>query len=134
MVLVLGALPKMLGLREAMVAKLREPPLGLLDKPRDYALAAYAHSRILPRDEGETRRRALVNEAAPLRERMLSSAETLTKFGLLDAREVAAIRQGTGHVDLAQDLSSLAALFREAGPAVVSKTALTPADLDRAGS
>lgn len=133
-VLVLGALPKLLALRDAMRATFLAPPFPLLDKLRDYALAAaYAHSRVLPRDAGETHLRALVNEATPLRERLLSSAETLTKFDLLDARQVAAIRQGTGHVNTAQGLSALAALFREAGPAVVSKTALTKADLKRAG-
>ncbi|HEU4534922.1 MAG TPA: hypothetical protein VFS00_12420, partial [Polyangiaceae bacterium] len=132
-VLVLGALPKMLRLRDEMRETFVNPPFELLDKLRDYALAAaYAHARALPHDEGETRVRTLLNEAVPLRGRLLSSAETLAAFGLLDPLEVSAVRRGTGHVDTAQDLSSLVGLLRDAGPEVVAKSPLTEADLARA--
>ncbi|HEU4403751.1 MAG TPA: hypothetical protein VFS43_00425 [Polyangiaceae bacterium] len=132
-VLVLGALPKMLRLRDEMRATFVNPPFASLDKLRDYALAAaYAHARALPHDGGETRVRALLTEAAPLRVRLLSSAETLATFGLLDPLEVAAVRRGAGHVDTAQDLSSLVGLLRDAGPEILAKTPLTEADLARA--
>ncbi|HEU4408639.1 MAG TPA: hypothetical protein VFS43_25480 [Polyangiaceae bacterium] len=132
-VLVLGALPKMVALRDAMRATFVDPPFALLDNLRDYALAAaYAHARALPHEGGQTRVRALLNEAVPLRARMLSSAETLVTFGLLDPLEVSAVRRGTGHVDTAQDLSSLSGLLRDAGPEILAKTPLTGADLARA--
>jgi hypothetical protein len=133
-VLVLGALPKMLALRGVMRDTLVTPPFGQLDALRDYALAAaYAHACVLPRDEGETRLRALLTEAVPLRTRLLSSAETLVTFGLLDPREIASVRSGTGHVDTAQDLSALVLVLRRAGPGILAKTPLTEADLGRAG-
>ncbi|HEU4533415.1 MAG TPA: hypothetical protein VFS00_04830, partial [Polyangiaceae bacterium] len=48
-VLALGALPRLLALREAMRAALTEPPLEALDHLKDYALAAaHAHANALP--------------------------------------------------------------------------------------
>jgi hypothetical protein len=130
--LVLGKLPKLLSLRDEMRV-LPGRPSDALDKLRDYALAAaYAYARALPRDEGQAELHTLLIEAGPLRERLLASAEALVTFGLLDAKTVAKIRRGTGHLDTAQDLMALGALFLEAGPALISKTALTPADVERA--
>ncbi|HEU4404369.1 MAG TPA: hypothetical protein VFS43_03670 [Polyangiaceae bacterium] len=131
--LALGALPKMLALREAMVAQLVNPPLAALDKLEDYAhAAARAHACLVLQDDGETRLRSLLVEASPLREHLLLSAELLAKLGLLDPRIVADIRQGTGRLDTAQDLSALATLFLSAWPAVGSKTPFTRADIERA--
>lgn len=131
--LALGALPKMLSLREAMTAELTHPPLEALDKLEDYALAAArAHARALPGAEGETNLRTLLNEAAPLRERLLLNAGSLASFGLLDATTVAAIRQGTGHLDTAQDLTALGMLYLDAWPVLASKTPFERAELERA--
>ncbi|HEU4407405.1 MAG TPA: hypothetical protein VFS43_19210 [Polyangiaceae bacterium] len=131
--LVLGTLPRLLALRDEILATFPMHPPETIDRLRDYALAAaHAYVRALPRGGGEKRLRALVNEAGPLRERLLVSAEALVIFGLLDATRVAIIRRGTGHLDMAQDLLALAALFREAGPALVAKTPLTPAEVERA--
>ncbi|HEU4533794.1 MAG TPA: hypothetical protein VFS00_06735, partial [Polyangiaceae bacterium] len=132
-VLALGALPRLLALREAMRAALTEPPLEALDHLKDYALAAaHAHANALPEDAAETALRALLNEATPLRERMLRSAEAIVSFGHFDAKRVAAIRRGNGHLDTAQDLAALGTLFRDAWPTLGSKTLLTRADVERA--
>ncbi|MCU0684469.1 MAG: hypothetical protein MUF34_19870 [Polyangiaceae bacterium] len=131
--LALGALPKMMALREAMVAELTNPPLDALDKLEDYALvAARAHARALPKADGETNLRALLNEAGPLRERLLLNAGSLASFGLLDAANVASIRQGTGHLDMAQDLSALGMLYLDAWPSLASKTPFERVELERA--
>jgi hypothetical protein len=130
--MVLGLLPRLAGLRDEMSA-LPGRPTDALDRLRDYALATlYAHALTLPRDAGETRLRALSSEALPLREGLLVSAELLAHFGLVDAKRVAAIRSGSGHLDAAQDLTALAALFRQAGPAVRSKTPITADQVERA--
>jgi hypothetical protein len=126
-----GVLPRLMTLREPM----RALPGGsdALDKLEDYALAAlYAHALTLPFGEGDTRLRALVAEAAPLRERLLSSAELLARFGLLDATHVAAIRNGTGYLDTAQDLTALARLYRASWADIGSKTPVTLAEVKRA--
>ncbi len=127
----LGVLPKLSTLREAMLAL----PGGAagLDKLQDYALAAlYAHALTLPFGEGDTRLRALLAEAAPLRERLLASAELLARFGLFDATHVAAIRNGTGYLDTAQDLTALASLFLSSWAEIGAKTPLTLDEIERA--
>jgi hypothetical protein len=131
--LALGALPRMRAFREAMIAELVNPPLEALDKLHDYALAAArAHAYLVLRDDGENTLRALLDEAVPLRERLLLGAELLAAVGLLDAKKVAIIRQGSGRLDTAQDLSALAALFLGAWPAVASKIPFSRADVERA--
>jgi hypothetical protein len=54
---------------------------------------------------------ALIEEAAQLREALLCTAELLAKFGELAREQVAEIRSGTGHLDTASGLLSLACLF-----------------------
>jgi hypothetical protein len=129
--IVLGALPRLMAMRDAIVALPGQSP-DVLDKLRDYALAvAYAHALTLPRDEDETRLRALLAEALPLRERLLRGAEALAQFDLVSATLVASIRRGTGYYDAAQDLTSLGALFRDVWPAVASQTPIQRAEVDR---
>jgi hypothetical protein len=72
-------------------------------------------------------------EAAPLREGMLRSAETLAFYGLLPEERVAAIRAGTGWLDTGNDLSALSALYIEHWDAVEKHTAVTMAQVERAG-
>jgi hypothetical protein len=131
--LVLGVLPRLLSLREQMKKDLPNHPADALDKLRDYALALYhAHILTLPRDKVETHLRTLLSEAMPLRERLLRSAELLADFGLVDAKRVAAIRRGAGHIDAANDLLALGILLRKAWPALAGKTPLTLDEVGRA--
>ncbi|HEU4405659.1 MAG TPA: hypothetical protein VFS43_10245 [Polyangiaceae bacterium] len=126
-----GVLPKLRGLRDAMLAL----PGGAdsLDKLEDYAFAAlYAHALTLANGEGGTRLRALLREATPLREKLLASAELLARFGHLDAAQVGAIRPGSGYLDTAQDLAALAAIFRASWATIGSKTPVTLAEVERA--
>jgi hypothetical protein len=100
---------------------------------REYALAAlFAHLRVALGAEGETRLRALLEEAAPLREGMLRVAEAHAYSGDLDAEHVADIRRGTGHRDTALDLIQLAMLFRAAREVLAGRTPVTEADIARA--
>ncbi|HEU4411741.1 MAG TPA: hypothetical protein VFS43_41240 [Polyangiaceae bacterium] len=132
-VMALGALPKLLALREAMVSELVNPPLAALDKLEDYALAAaHAHAEALPESVGESELRALLTEAVPLRERLLVSAEAAATCDLLDGTRVAAIRRGSGHLDTAQDLWSLAKLFRTKWSAIGGRVPCTLAEVARA--
>jgi hypothetical protein len=127
----LGVLPKLMGLRDVLRAL---PGLAAsFDKLEDYALAAlYAHARTLPYGEAETQLRVLVNEAGPLRERLLLSAETLVHFGLFDETHVAAIRRGSGYLNTAQDLAALALLYRASWGTIASKTPVTLPEIERA--
>ncbi len=74
----------------------------------------------------------VLEEAVPLRENMLVAAEALAHRGVLSASRVAEIRSGQGHLDTADDLVALAAVFRESWKEVSGKTTVTAEEVDRA--
>lgn len=132
---VLSALPALLALRPTIARDLPTFPLDALDKLETYALAAfYAHVVSLSGDEADGEYATLVDEATALRRALLVAAEALAHRDLLNSSTVARIRSGQGRVDLAGDLVSLSDLFRDAWPAVETKTAVTRAEVDRAAS
>ncbi|WP_437681947.1 hypothetical protein [Sorangium sp. So ce131] len=63
----------------------------------------------------------------------MSDAEALARRGLLDAETVAEIRAGQGHIDTANDLVALSALFGASWPEIAGKTAATEEEVKRAG-
>jgi hypothetical protein len=73
----------------------------------------YAASRVPadPRVTGEVR--AMLREARPLRELLLSNAHTLSLIGRCSPAEVARIERGRGFVDAATDLVDLAVLHTD---------------------
>lgn len=75
---------------------------------------------------------ALLEEAAPLREDLLRSAELVAYFGVVPIERVAAIRSGTGHFDTAGDLVALGRLFVEIWDRVHGKVFVTRAMVERA--
>lgn len=103
-----------------------------LDSLHDYALAAFfAHLEMAPdASQGELAR--LLEQARPLRENLLRVAEGLAGFGLLSAAAVASIREGSGNLDLAKDLTQLGALFSSNWEAVSSKVPFERALVDEA--
>jgi hypothetical protein len=74
----------------------------------------------------------LVAEGTPLRDHMFIQAEALAFSGLMSQAKVDEIRSGTGYMDLTNDLSHLALMFKEAWPAIEGKTTVTRADFERA--
>jgi hypothetical protein len=115
------------------IAKLHGFDLDALLKLRLYALAlVHAHLLTLPMSEAETRLKALLGEAAPLREALLTAAEGLALLGFVDAERVAAIRGGSGHLDTANDLIALAQLFRAGGDELLGKTRVAGSEVERA--
>jgi hypothetical protein len=132
--LVMGVLPKLQGLRDAM--RVLPGAAEALDALPDRALAAlYAHAaRTLgrPSGEGKSPLRALADEAKALRKRLLLGARTLAHFGLLDATQVAAVRGGLGYLDTAQELAALALLYRASWGVIATKTPVTLPEIERA--
>jgi hypothetical protein len=105
-----GAFPHIVALR-ADAAKLPLFEITNVDRLGTYALAAwYAHLLALPATLA-SQLAALLDEAKPLREAMLLSAELLAHMGYFDKNAVKAIRAGQGNLDTANDLVALAALF-----------------------
>ncbi|WP_437719803.1 hypothetical protein [Sorangium sp. So ce861] len=131
---VLGVLPGLLALRPAIAEALPKHDIARLDRLETYALAAwYAHLLWLSTGAAESELKPLLAEAVPLRENLLGDAEALARRGLLDAAAVAEIRAGQGHIDTANDLVALSALFSGSWPEISGKTAATEAEVKRAG-
>jgi hypothetical protein len=74
----------------------------------------------------------LLEEATPLREDLLRSAELVAHFGVVPVERVAAIRSGHGHADTAGDLIALGRLFVEIWHRVHGKVFVTRAMVERA--
>ncbi|WP_437535162.1 hypothetical protein WME79_13030 [Sorangium sp. So ce726] len=108
--------------------------VGLVDRLEIYALAAwYAHLAWLSSGGAQNGLKQLVEEAVPLRANLLGDAEALARRGLVDAETVADIRTGNGHMDTANDLVALSALFSASWPEIAGKTAATEEEVRRAG-
>ncbi|AKF09802.1 hypothetical protein [Sandaracinus amylolyticus] len=128
--LALGALPALESLRGELQAALKHPPLAEIARLHDRALAAlYAHLHHAPKI---TVSEADLEEARVQRERLLASADAHVAHGQLDADAIAAVREGQGHLDRANDLIALAALFRGVWSELEGHTQVTDAQLDRA--
>jgi hypothetical protein len=129
----LGAIPNIEARRDEFRRRLPEYNVERAGRLRDYARAAYyAHLVAIRHADGEGRVRAILEEALPLRERMLSAAELHALYGLLDGGHVASIRRGTGHIDSANDLVELAVLFGDSRGKLAGQTPVTDADIERA--
>jgi hypothetical protein len=128
-----GAVPHLKALRPRFVDELPRFPIEALDKLMSYALAAwYAHLLALPAGPGQDGLKPLLEEASALRADLLVAAEALAHKGFVDAGRVAEIRSGNGHLDTANDLVALAALFGEAWDAVKNRTTVEWSDVERA--
>jgi hypothetical protein len=128
----LGARHKILDYREEM-AELRGVDVSKLDKLRDYGYALLhtqtEYHAASGKDEtlGE-----LVDELQDIREQLFADAQGLARRGLLDREEVAKLRSGLGHKNLAMDVNGLVRAFREEAGALLGKSPVTREELDNA--
>lgn len=129
--LALGALRELETLLPEMTDVFKEPPKAEIERLRERALALlFADLLMAPRDPKALE--ALLEEARGLRAKLLSAADAHVEFGHIDPDSVAAIREGSGHLDRANDLIALDALFESAWDELGDKTMVTPEQLDRA--
>jgi hypothetical protein len=100
---------------------------------RTYALAVlHAHDLATEGGSATAVLSVLLEEAVPLRELMLSSAEVLALAGYVSRERVVAIRSGQGHADTAADLQALGRLYRELWARVRDKVVVTRDQVERA--
>ncbi len=106
--------------------------LRALDALPNVALAAvYANLQVEPKvSDGETQ--ALLEEARPIRGKLLLVAEGLASFGILSDVTVKSIREGLGNLDTAKDLVALSVLFTSNWDRVEGKVPFGPELLERA--
>jgi hypothetical protein len=100
---------------------------------RDVALAAsYANTVVSEHKAAEPDLHSMIEEATALRHSLLVHADALAERGLVDASSIANIREGRGHLDLAQDMLALNSLFRAAWSEIKDRTLVESSELDRA--
>ncbi|MEJ7735682.1 MAG: hypothetical protein WKG00_41650 [Polyangiaceae bacterium] len=129
----LGALPRVLSLREAMRTELPSFEVAALDRLEDYARALqHLHALCAASADGAAGTAADALEAETLRDDLLVAAEALARRGLVDRARLIALRSRPGRRIPGRDLADLVAIFRERWAALEGKTAIESADLDRA--
>ncbi|HET9956327.1 MAG TPA: hypothetical protein VFQ61_17585 [Polyangiaceae bacterium] len=133
-VTVLGALPAIRNLRPSVVEQLPKHDIGLFDSLEDAALALNElHVQFLiatrPTDDLEQ----LLSEATQLRDLLLSDVTALTKRGLIEGNHLDELKGPIGYKNLAVDLNILYVALRSSWAKIQGKSAVTEAELDRAG-
>jgi hypothetical protein len=91
----------------------------------------YAHVLAMA-PKRETELSAMLQEAVPLRHKLLVMGEALGELGLVSSEHIAAIRSGQGHHDTANDLTALASLYDESWARIGSRVPITRVEVDRA--
>lgn len=130
--LALGALPQIETLLPEMTDVFIKPPKAEIERLRDRALGLlYTHLLYSPPSKQLD---ADLEEARVLREQLLTTADAHAVHGQINAAAIARIRQGAGHLDRANDLIALAALFEAAWPLIGDKTPVTEAQVERAAA
>jgi hypothetical protein len=129
---VLGVWPKVQNLRPR-VAALPEFDLQRFDGLENYALAT-AHAQTLHQAASSPPPpiEQLVESGVALRDVLLADASALSRRQLIDGQRLKELKGSTGYLDLAFDLSILAAVMRGGWSEISDKTAVTLAELDRA--
>jgi hypothetical protein len=110
----LGVLPQIRQLRSRM-ANLPAFDVARFDKIEDYAFAlAHAHTLYLAASAPAEPLEQLVSDGTTLRQVLLADGSALAARGFINGQRLKELRGSTGYLDLAFDLSALAAIMREA--------------------
>ena len=130
---VLGVLPRLLGLRDAIAESLPTFDATPLDALGDYAEAlAYAQSGFLAASGPEKALPALAARASQIRAQLTSDAAALAQRGLLDGRRLSELKGTTGYLNIASDVGVLVRILRERWRDIDHKSAIEPQELDEA--
>jgi hypothetical protein len=130
----LASFERLRPLRALVAKKLPEHEMKHWDALPSYALAAlHAHLVSAVPADRDDRVERLLEEARPLREKLLVAAEAIAHAGVFDPDRVAQVRSGAGNVDRAADLVALCALYTERWAEVENRTMVTKEEVRRAG-
>lgn len=129
--IVLAAIPRIRSLQKEIDASVSTPVV--ISELETLTLAtAHAHALLKISMSPPEELDAVYKEASERRTVLKLEASGLAGHGLLNRDTVAGLKSENGFRNVAYELMSLVALFREAQSRIAGRTATTPADLDRA--
>lgn len=130
---VLGALPRILALRDDIEEKTRDNDFLALQKIETYAYAAQeAYVRSLSAGKTPDELRALGEEGDSLRALLRGDTATLVRRGQLDASQIVACQGQPGYKTIATDLGLIAEVMLANWDRINCKTCVSEAELHRA--
>jgi hypothetical protein len=128
---VLGKLEAIRAYEEELVS-LKGLDARCVERLPTYAQAAWHAYLMAQPAPPQTQVRALIDEATELRANLLVEADVLVRRGVFDAQAIAAIRAGQGYVDLANDLSALAPMYRKVWADIQGHAYVSEREINRA--
>ena len=129
-IIVVSALKAVRKLRPQM-ERLLDFDIANLDRLEDLALATWYADSIAWKQDPESLV-PLATEGSELRKLLHDSAEILSRFGLMPAKQVAEISRSVGYVDLGNDLLALSRLYAGHWEEVEDATPVSEVEVDRA--
>lgn len=130
---VLGKLPTLQGLREAIARELPAFDLTKLDRLEDYARClSHAQTRAQTSPESANRLRAVATEAGALRTQLYRDAQALACRGIISASGLEQYKGLNGYLNTASDLLILADVLTPQWPKIQGRCGATLEELQRA--
>jgi hypothetical protein len=130
---VMGALPAIRALRSRVLEELPRFEILRFDKLQIYTAAmAHAHTLFMAASKGPEQVAELAEQCAGLREVLLSDTQALAKRGIIDGGRLKDLKGNNSYRYTAFDLFTLVQILRENQAKIQGKTAVEPAELERA--
>lgn len=130
---VLGAVPRILALRDEITRRAPTTDMKSLEKLEEYALALrMAHTRCLSAARSGAELRLVAEEGQALRNTLRNDATALAGRGVIHPSRLRSCQGQPGYKTLATDLGILSTVLLEAWPEIAGKTCVTEAELHHA--
>lgn len=130
---VFGSLPEIMAMRPRVVEELPKFPIERFDKLETYTAAmAHAHTLFMAASRPPEPVTELVKQCTEMRETLLSDAQALSKRGIIDGSRLEDLKGNNSYRFIAFDVFTLVHILRENAAKIQGKTAVQPAELDRA--
>ena len=129
-VMVIGCLPRIMAMRDQVLAETPAVDIRHFDMLGVYAsAAAQSHANVVVASAPAEVTGPWIEQLTAKRDVYVSDVTALSKHGLVDGERVNALRNPNGHKNVALDIIALVALFMDHWPVIEGKTGTTLDDL-----
>lgn len=130
---VFGSVPEIMALRPRVVEELPKFPIERFDKLETYTAAmAHAHTLFMAASRPPEPVTELVKQCTELREMLLSDAQALSRRGIIDGSRLEDLKGNNSYRFIPFDVFTLVHILRDNAAKIQGKTAVQPAELDKA--